>query len=122
MVKIAHLKIQDFAQIAEVDLSFGDLSVLVGAQGTGKSLALQWLKVALDGKHIIAALRDAGHTPTDISTIIDLIFGVGMGAAWRGDSNVTDHPKGATHVRPKGASGTCVFWASDGVIISPFSG
>ena len=86
MAKAERLDIRDFAQIARADLTFGDLTVLVGAQGTGKSLALQWLKVAMDGKHVIQALRDAGHTPAGIATIIDLIFGVGMGAAW-GDSS-----------------------------------
>lgn len=88
MAKIQRLDIRNFAQIAEASLSFGDLTVLVGAQGTGKSLALQWLKVAMDGKHIITALRDAGHAPEGIATIIDLIFGVGMGAAWRADSEI----------------------------------
>lgn len=29
-----HLNIRNFAQIEEVDLTFGDLTVLVGAQGT----------------------------------------------------------------------------------------
>ena len=52
------LKIKNFAHIAEVSLKLGDLTVLVGAQGTGKSLALQWLKAALDGKQITTALRD----------------------------------------------------------------
>ena len=89
MPKITQLDIEDFAQIAEAKLTFGDLTVLVGAQGTGKSLALQWLKVAMDGKHIIAALRDAGHTPNGIHTTIDLIFGVGMGAAWKSSSEIS---------------------------------
>jgi len=93
MPKIDRLEIRNFAHIAEVDLSFGDLTVLVGAQGTGKSLALQWLKAALDGKHIIEALRQAGYTPTGNSTIIDLIFGAGMGAAWGKKSQVLYNSK-----------------------------
>lgn len=47
------LRIRNFAQIADADLALGDLTVLVGAQGTGKSLALQWLKVAMDGRRIV---------------------------------------------------------------------
>jgi len=50
MVKLDRLTIRNFAQIAQVDISFGDLTVLVGAQGTGKGLALQWLKIAMDGR------------------------------------------------------------------------
>lgn len=83
-----HLNIRNFAQIEEVDLTFGDLTVLVGAQGTGKSLALQWLKTALDGKQIAVALEAAGQ-PAKAEILIDLIFGVGMNSAWRADSEVT---------------------------------
>jgi DNA repair ATPase RecN len=61
MPNTAHLSIHNFAQIAEAAIGFGDLTVLVGAQGTGKSLALQWLKTAIDGKQIVTMLRDAGQ-------------------------------------------------------------
>ncbi len=82
------LIVRDFAQIADLRLAFGDLTVLVGAQGTGKSLALQWLKTALDGKQIVATLREAGQQ-ADPDVLIDLIFGVGMGTAWRPASKVS---------------------------------
>lgn len=82
------LSIRNFAHIAEVDLTFGDLTVLVGPQGSGKSLALQWLKVALDGKHVVSALADAGHTTDRADVLIDLVFGVGMSPAWSSASEV----------------------------------
>lgn len=84
---MATLHIENFAHIRRVDVEFGDLTVLVGAQATGKSLALQWLKTALDGKYIVSALRDAGQE-VDASILIDLIFGVGMGKSWRKDESV----------------------------------
>jgi hypothetical protein len=90
------LRIQNFAHIESAELSLGDLTVLVGAQGTGKSLALQWLKTALDGNQIVRALRDAGQGKAD--AIVDFIFGVGMGSAWRDDSSVSFDK---TVVRPK---------------------
>ncbi len=89
MAALDRLRIRNFAQIAESDLRFGDLTVLVGAQGTGKSLALQWLKIAMDGKQVVGALRDAGHATKESEALIDLIFGVGMGAAWRPDTEVS---------------------------------
>jgi len=77
------LSIQGFAHLKQADLTFGDLTVLVGPQGAGKSLVLQWLKVAMDGRQLITALRAAGH-PIDRSDIlIDLIFGSGMAPAWK---------------------------------------
>ena len=94
----ARLSIHNFAQISEVNLTFGDLTVLVGAQGTGKSLALQWLKTAMDGKQIISALQDAGQSVIKPEALIDLIFGVGMAGAWRADSRVEFND---TSVRPK---------------------
>jgi hypothetical protein len=82
------LHIENFAQIAEASITFGDLTILVGAQGTGKSLILQWLKTAYDGKQIFAALREAGHDVTRPDALIDLIFGVGMGQAWQPNSAI----------------------------------
>ena len=84
----SRLRIERFAQIENVDLRFGDLTLLVGAQGTGKSIALQWLKAALDGKQLVKALKEAGHTLTDAETVVDLVFGDGMGKGWSGDTSV----------------------------------
>lgn len=82
------LRVNHFAQIREVSLDLGDLTVLVGAQGTGKSLMLEWLKAALDGRLIVTSLRDAGQHSTKPEELIDLIFGAGMGAAWQQSSGV----------------------------------
>lgn len=98
MASTERLTIKNFAQIAEVTLEFGDLTVLVGAQGTGKSLALQWLKTAKDGKQIVKALRDAGQSPAKPGDLIDLIFGVGMASAWRDNTEICS---GERRVEPR---------------------
>ncbi|MGZ5443314.1 MAG: AAA family ATPase [Thermoanaerobaculia bacterium] len=73
-----------------MSLTFGDLTVLVGPQAAGKSLALQWLKVAMDGKQLVDALRAAGHINGRSDVLMDLVFGTGMGSAWReGETEVT---------------------------------
>src|ERR1700742_2897861 len=82
------LEIHDFAQIKDATIQFGDLTVLVGEQGTGKSLVLQWLKAAVDGKYIVDRLDDAGQKAT-AETVVDLIFGVGMGSAWKTTTRIT---------------------------------
>lgn len=81
------LTINNFAHLAEVDLAFGDLTVLVGAQAAGKSLVLQWLKLAVDGRHVVEALRAAGQRVSP-DVLIDLVFGSGMAPAWRDDTIV----------------------------------
>lgn len=84
------LSIRNFAHLKQVDLAFGDLTVLVGPQGAGKSLALQWLKAAMDGRQLIDALRAAGHAADRSDVLIDLIFGSGMAPAWReGETEVS---------------------------------
>lgn len=82
------LKVSNFAQLAAVEIRLGDLTVLVGPQGAGKSLTLQWLKAAMDGRQIVEALRAAGHPTDRPGVLIDLIFGTGMAPAWRENETV----------------------------------
>ncbi|RKG73865.1 ATP-binding protein [Corallococcus sp. CA049B] len=95
------LSIKNFAHLNNVDLTLGDLTVLVGPQGAGKSLALQWLKAAMDGRQLVDALKDAGHTVDRSEVLIDLIFGTGMARAWRGTTVVR---LGTRRVSPKSLS------------------
>jgi energy-coupling factor transporter ATP-binding protein EcfA2 len=84
------LSIRNFAHLRQVDITFGDLTVLVGPQGAGKSLALQWLKAAMDGRQLVDALKAAGHPTERSDVLIDLIFGSGMAPAWReGETQVS---------------------------------
>ncbi len=86
----AVLTVRNFAHLRDVRLELGDLTVLVGAQGAGKSLALQWLKAAMDGKQLVDALRAAGQSTEKPEVLVDFIFGNGMAPAWReGESEVT---------------------------------
>lgn len=83
------LTIERFAQIQRVDLTFGDLTILVGAQGTGKSLALQWLKLAVDEPEIRTALQDAGFDLKTSEDAADAFFGEGMRGALQEGTQVT---------------------------------
>jgi hypothetical protein len=82
------LEVRDFAQIKNARIEFGDLTVLVGPQATGKSLVLQWFKAAVDIAEIHAALKEAGHDVKAPGGLLDLIFGEGMSSAWREESTV----------------------------------
>lgn len=94
------LEVTHFAQIEEARVEFGDLTVLVGPQASGKSLLLQWLKIALDMGEVVFALKEAGHDVKTEKNLLDLTFGEGMSGAW------TD---GKTEVR------------LDGSLVSPHS-
>ena len=82
------LEVRDFAQIKDARIEFGDLTILVGPQATGKSLVLQWFKAALDIAEIHAALKEAGHDVRGAAAMIDLIFGEGMSSAWHDKSTI----------------------------------
>lgn len=79
---MAVLEVRNFAQIERARIEFGDLTVLVGPQATGKSLMLQWFKMAIDHEEVVTALREAGHDISDPGAMLDLVFGEGMSDAW----------------------------------------
>lgn len=85
---VDRLSIKNFAQIGSVDIDFADLTVLVGAQGTGKSLALQWLKTAIDHRQILRSLGAVGFATRTREDVLDGIFGEGMRAGWSSRTRV----------------------------------
>lgn len=78
------IKIKNFGQLKEADLQFGDLTVLVGPQATGKSVFLQLVKLILDAGPIVSEFKKYG---TDWSgsfkNFLDLYFGEGMSSIYR---------------------------------------
>lgn len=92
------LDVSNFAQIGRARIEFGDLTVLVGPQATGKSLLLQWFKMGVDSGEVVNALKEAGHDVKDPAALIDLVFGEGMSSAW--DSQQTQVTLDGKDVRP----------------------
>lgn len=82
------LDVSNFAQIAKATIEFGDLTVIVGPQGAGKSLLLQLWKLALDAGEIVAALKSAGRLLDNNGELLDAYFGEGMRSAWTRDTSV----------------------------------
>jgi len=81
------LVMHDIGPVMDADITFGDLTVIVGPQATGKSVFLQALKLVLD--------RDAIHDvfkhhnvvfDGNPSGFLGGYFGKGMASAWRDDS------------------------------------
>ncbi len=78
------LTIRNLGPLKEADIKFGDLTVFVGPQASGKSIALQCVKLAADASTIRAQLLDYG-TDWSGSTdfFLDAYFGEGMHALWK---------------------------------------
>ena len=78
------LNIQNLGQIKEASLTFGDLTVLVGPQATGKSIALQLLKLMVDAGQVQAELGRYGlDWSGKLPEFLDVYFGEGMRSIWR---------------------------------------
>lgn len=83
-MNIKKLKIENLGQIKEADLSFGDLTVLVGPQATGKSIAVQLLKLMVDAGKIQEEMGRHGiDWSGNLSNFIDAYFGEGMHSIWK---------------------------------------
>ena len=81
-----HIKLTSLGQIREADISFGDLTVFVGEQASGKSILIQLLKLILDAGDITQTLTKHGfdwHEKTE--HFLALYFGEGMEKIWKKD-------------------------------------
>ncbi len=76
------LHIKNLGPIQDAAIQFGDLTVLVGPQATGKSLILQMLKLCVDGEQIVFTLDKNGFAVGSAALILEQFLGEGMGAAW----------------------------------------
>ena len=82
------LRLERVGQIVCADITFGDLTVLVGPQATGKSIFLQFLKLVLDTGYVHDQLRKHGiDWKRDIGEFLDVYLGEGMRGVWRNINN-----------------------------------
>jgi len=87
-MKIKSLKLERIGQIQNAEVRFGDLTVLVGPQATGKSIFLQFLKLVADTGYVHDELRKHGiDWQRSLPSFLDVYFGEGMQGIWHnGDS------------------------------------
>jgi len=105
---MATLNIHNLGQIKEANLSFGDLTVFVGAQATGKSIALQLLKLMVDAGQVQEEMGKYGlDWEHKLPDFLDVYFGEGMRSIWQEGSTsiewegkVVDLPQIAKRKRP----------------------
>src|SRR6266853_1508950 len=78
------LKIRNLGQIRKANLSFGDLTVLVGPQASGKSIALQLLKLMVDAGQVQEEMGKYGlDWEQKLPEFLDVYFGEGMRSIWQ---------------------------------------
>ena len=74
------LKVKNFGPIRDVQVSLGDLTLLVGPQASGKSLFLELFKLVNDHAHILSTLRKYNYilSKNDSKPFLENYFGEGM--------------------------------------------
>jgi hypothetical protein len=76
--------VRKFGPIGHADVTFGDLTVLVGPQATGKSVFLECLNLVVDAGYIQEELTRHGlDWGRRLDPFLDLYFGEGMMGLWR---------------------------------------
>lgn len=85
------LKIKNFGPIGNVDVQFGDLTLLVGPQASGKSLFLELLKYVVDKEHVLANLRKFNYIidKKNPQKVLDTFFGDGMYKIFKPNTEIT---------------------------------
>lgn len=106
------LTLTNVGPVKQADIVFGDLTVFVGAQATGKSIALQLLNYAVDSDTVVWEMVRYGlDWKGNYQQFWDLYLGEGMhsiwpgpnaGATWRDLSSRTERPI-STPRRPRKA-------------------
>lgn len=77
------IKLANLGPIKTADIEFGDLTVLVGPQATGKSIFLELLKLLVDTGPIVDELRRFNlDWNGKIENFLELYFGEGMSAIY----------------------------------------
>jgi len=84
-----HISVKSLGPIKEANITFGDLTLLVGPQASGKSIFLQLIKLLVDKKHIKRTLQQYGFIwGRDAAPILDRFFGEGMSGIWTEDTQI----------------------------------
>ena len=86
-----NLKLTSLGQIPKADITFGDLTVFVGEQASGKSILLQLVKLILDAGDITQTLKKNGFDwQKKAENFLSLYFGEGMETIWnKNETKVT---------------------------------
>lgn len=74
------LSVKNFGPIKDVNIGFGDLTILIGPQASGKSLFLELFKLVKDHDHIVSTLKKYNYVlgKSHAQSLPDYYFGEGL--------------------------------------------
>ena len=92
--------VKNFGPIHEVNVELGDLTVLVGAQASGKSLFLQMFKLIKDKNAILKSLENYGFVVNNnLKNLLNRYLGEGLSKMWTDKSEFISNDE--TYIREK---------------------
>ncbi|WP_413666043.1 AAA family ATPase [Mucilaginibacter sp. Mucisp86] len=84
-----NIKIKSLGPIKEADINFGDLTLFVGPQASGKSILLQLIKLLNDKENIEITLGQYGFIwGNNEQDNLDRFFGEGMSGIWTNETKI----------------------------------
>lgn len=88
--RMTAMKVRNFGPIKEADVPFGDLTILVGPQASGKSLFLELFKLVRDRDSVADLLRKYNYIlpEADAGPALDVYFGEGLRSLFREETLV----------------------------------
>lgn len=86
---MSKISVKNFGPIKNVSLDLGDLTILLGAQASGKSLLLQMFKLAKDRKSIVKRLDNYGFVVKgNADNLLNRYLGEGLSLMWHDDTSL----------------------------------
>lgn len=80
---VERIRASNIGPVHEADIHFGDVTIFVGPQATGKSIFLQLLKLLVDKTAIHKTMKHFGLAQSgNAETFFNLYFGEGMASIW----------------------------------------
>lgn len=86
-----NFKVSNFGPILNADIDFGDLTILIGPQASGKSLVLELFKLVKDRPHIISTLKSYNYIlgKSQDPALLEYYFGEGLSALVKDETKVS---------------------------------
>ena len=82
------ISIQNLGPIHSANVEFGDFTLLVGPQASGKSVFLQLVKLLADKDSIADILKSYGYVWDNPESFLELFFGEGMSQIWNKNTQI----------------------------------
>lgn len=84
-------RVRDFGPVKDANVTFGDLTILIGPQASGKSLFLELFKLNKDHDHVVSTLKRYNYIfgKSQLQSLPEYYFGEGLSSLVKESTKVT---------------------------------